>query len=75
MGHPTIFRIFLVSSLGSPAFVHAQAPTQDLRRDCKCRVREYIFKDAVLNYAVPASAYVGRAIALFRPAACRVLRP
>jgi hypothetical protein len=31
MKRPTIFRIFLVLSLGSPALTHAQAPTQDLR--------------------------------------------
>lgn len=29
--HSAIFRIFLVLSLGSPAFTHAQTPTQDLR--------------------------------------------
>ena len=31
MKHTTIFRFFLVSSLGSPALTHAQAPTQGLR--------------------------------------------
>jgi hypothetical protein len=31
MKHLTIFRLFLMSSLGSPAFAHPPAPTQDLR--------------------------------------------
>lgn len=31
MKHPTIFRILLLLSLASPAFTHAQAPTQELR--------------------------------------------
>jgi hypothetical protein len=31
MKHPTILRIFLILSLGGPAFTHTQASTRDLR--------------------------------------------
>jgi hypothetical protein len=110
MKRPTIFGIFLLLSLGGPAFTHAQAPTQDLRSlqgtwvmesayeisadgtrathfgkvsidrakhqldfdleaaslpnwDGKRQVRDYIFKEGVPSYAVPASAYGAAAAA------------
>jgi hypothetical protein len=60
MKHPTIFGIFLLVSLGSASLARAQTfPNSNGKR----QVRNYTFKDGVLSYAVPASAYGGGVVA------------